>query len=101
MKVIVILAVLLSCALAVDWTTFTCAQVGSLRHSDYSCSDWITLPTTNTQNYGTAYCVSSGNACRINSDCSPSQALRAILYPICGMINTNFGTTTGSTTGRP
>ena len=82
MKAVIVLALLLTCVAAVDWTTYTCDQISALQHSDLPCSDWITLPAT-TIGQG-AYCVKQGNACKIITKCTPDPVLYSVLVNICG-----------------
>ena len=102
MKAIIVLALLLACVAAVDWTTYTCDQISALQHSDLTCSNWITLPAT-TPGQG-AYCVKQANACKIITKCTPDNNLYTVLVTVCGSPTggqTPLPSSTGIPNGRP
>ena len=103
MKFFVVFALLISCAFAVDWSTYNCASVGTLQANAFTCAEWVTIPYGNSNPL--AQCLSPSAACGILNNCViTNMALyNAITYNCANGQNSLGGktTTTGTTGARP
>lgn len=99
MKYAFVALLLISSALAVDWTSYTCAQMGTFTQSSFTCSVWGTFPPAQVP------CLTQLTACGILSSCPSSlnTALYAALVAQCGNgIGSQLSSTsTGSPNVRP
>ena len=97
MKIVLVALLLVSCTLAVDWTTYTCGQMYTWTASSFTCGQWATFPASSVS------CLHPFTDCGIIGACS---ALPPLLYnnlaTSCSNGGNQFTSSTGvATTGRP
>ena len=79
MKSVLVVLLLVSCALAVDWTTYTCSQMGSFSSTSFTCAEWNTFPLASVS------CLNANTACGVSVFCGSA------------ILNTNLRTALGAT----
>ena len=98
MKIVLVALLLVSCTLAVDWTTYTCADMGTFTASSFTCNHWNTFPVASVP------CLHPFTDCGIISACTTTinAPLYTALAAACSNGQNQFTSSTGSSTsGRP
>ena len=92
MKIVLVALLLVSCTLAVDWTTYSCADMAAFTPSSFNCNHWATFPPPS------APCLIAPTACGVLNQCSElAVVLGNALTSACTFPNR----LTGSTVFRP
>ena len=97
MKTVLVALLLVSCALAVDWSSYTCVQMTTFTPASFSCANWNTFPLASVS------CLSLSTSCGVATQCpSLNTVLFNALVQACNSGQNQFTSSTGSSSsGRP
>ena len=92
MKIVFVALLLVSCAFAVDWTTYSCNAMGSFTPTSFTCAQWNTFPIASVP------CLNAQTSCGLLAQCAGnlSSVLSGALSNAC---STQIGSSQKSTTG--
>ena len=73
MKSVAVFLLLIATVFAVDWASYTCAQMGTFTTSSFTCAEWNTFPSASMS------CLTTSVVCNLGSLCgvyfNPAEAL--------------------------